>query len=543
MKPFSGRILVLGPETVANPVSPLPRPAARPLGHDARRSVSARALSLAACLSLLTAIAALAGCDGRIPPSTASTAPSILGVFEGTTPCHNIPRPLPQIPADVDCELMTWNLTLNQDSDSGAPTTFKLLSAYGLTQPNTPGIRGGGTKVEMEGRWDITKGTQSDPGAVVYRLNPGDASRSVAFVKLDDYLLHVLDREKGLMVGNAAWSYTLNRTDAARESPPQNTSPTSRPVTATLPAGTSTLGVFEGRTACSEVALQFTGFPSADCRIIKWRLTLNQDSNTGAPTTYSFKGTRDDSEGTWRIVRGARANPEAEVYRLVPDGPLQPASFLKADDNTLLLLDRDGNLIVGDLIFSNTLSRVDDPVSRCFSETGRCLRGIFRRYWEQTGGLKQFGFPISLELTEDRRTVQYTERARLEWHPENAGTEYEVLVGRLGASIVEARSARGEQPFRSVPRPAGSSVTYFPETGHTLAAPLRAYWEENGGLPVFGYPLSEAFQERSPADGRMYLVQYFERNRLEHHPEHRGTTAEVLLGLLGVQEYERRYGQ
>ncbi|MGA7733259.1 MAG: hypothetical protein WCD37_18515 [Chloroflexia bacterium] len=155
--------------------------------------------------------------------------------------------------------------------------------------------------------------------------------------------------------------------------------------------------------------------------------------------------------------------------------------------------------------------------------------------------LARFGFPISSELTEDGRTVQYTQRARLEWHPENVGTEYEVLLGRLGADMAEARTALGEAPFQRVVRPANSSVIYFPETGHTLMAPLRAYWEGNGGLPVFGYPLSEAFQERSTTDGKTYLVQYFERNRLEYHPEHRGTPNEVLLGLLGVQEYERRH--
>jgi hypothetical protein len=179
--------------------------------------------------------------------------------------------------------------------------------------------------------------------------------------------------------------------------------------------------------------------------------------------------------------------------------------------------------------------------SKCFTETGQCLRGVFLRYWESNGGLAQFGFPISPELVEEGRTVQYTERARFEWHTENRGTQYEVLAGRLGADMADARAALGEKPFGRMPKPSDSSIRYFPETGHTLAAPLRAYWEGNGGLPVFGYPLSEAFEERSATDGKIYLVQYFERNRLEYHPEHKGTPNEVLLGLLGVQEYARRY--
>jgi Tol biopolymer transport system component len=180
--------------------------------------------------------------------------------------------------------------------------------------------------------------------------------------------------------------------------------------------------------------------------------------------------------------------------------------------------------------------------SRCFPETGHCLRGIFLQYWERNGGLTQFGYPTGPELLEERRTVQYTQRARLEWHPENRGTQYEVLLGRLGADVADARSAAGEVPFRRVARPSSPNTLYFPETGHTLSAPLRAYWERNGGLPVFGYPLSEPFRERSATDGKEYLVQYFERNRLEYHPENRGTPSEVLLGLLGVQEHRRRYG-
>jgi hypothetical protein len=31
-----------------------------------------------------------------------------------------------------------------------------------------------------------------------------------------------------------------------------------------------------------------------------------------------------------------------------------------------------------------------------------------------------------------------------------------------------------------------------------------------------------------------YLVQYFERNRFEYHPENAGNKYEVLLGLLGI---------
>ena len=175
---------------------------------------------------------------------------------------------------------------------------------------------------------------------------------------------------------------------------------------------------------------------------------------------------------------------------------------------------------------------------RFFPETGHNLCGAFRSYWEQRGGLEIFGYPISDEFVElnaqegKSYTVQYFERNRFEYHPELAGTQYEVLLGLLGNSLTEQR--RDEPAFlRLVGGPAGKD--FYPETGHTLGGAFREYWRANGGLAVFGYPISEEFWEYNPADGKMYVVQYFERNRFEYHPELAGTRYEVLLGLLGNQ--------
>ncbi len=42
--------------------------------------------------------------------------------------------------------------------------------------------------------------------------------------------------------------------------------------------------------------------------------------------------------------------------------------------------------------------------------------------------------------------------------------------------------------------------------------------------------------ERNKDDGKTYLVQYFERQRFEYHPENKGTRYEVLLGRLGAEQ-------
>ncbi len=56
---------------------------------------------------------------------------------------------------------------------------------------------------------------------------------------------------------------------------------------------------------------------------------------------------------------------------------------------------------------------------------------------------------------------------------------------------------------------------------------------------MYGYPISEAFMETSEADGKPHLVQYFERNRLEYHPE-LPQAYSVSLGLLGTEVLRAR---
>lgn len=166
-----------------------------------------------------------------------------------------------------------------------------------------------------------------------------------------------------------------------------------------------------------------------------------------------------------------------------------------------------------------------------FAPTGHTLRGAFLDYWNKYGGLAQFGYPLSEEFFEpvgaDNKLyqVQYFERNRFESHPENKGTQYEVLLGTLGQNF-HAPDPRAAQ----IP-----NATYFQETWHNLSGAFKTYWESHGGLFVHGFPITEQFQEKNPTDGKEYTVQYFERSRFELHPENAGSQYEVLLGLLGVQ--------
>jgi hypothetical protein len=176
------------------------------------------------------------------------------------------------------------------------------------------------------------------------------------------------------------------------------------------------------------------------------------------------------------------------------------------------------------------------PGADYFSPTGQNLAPAFKNFWEKRGGLEQFGYPRTIPYREINSSdgqvylVQYFERNRFEYHPENTPT-YEVLLGLLGNQVTEERHS--EEAFKPTENKRFAGGLYFGETSHNLRGSFLAYWEQNGGLSVYGYPISEEFEELNPDDGKKYLVQYFERNRLELHPENRGTKYEILLGLLG----------
>lgn len=81
---------------------------------------------------------------------------------------------------------------------------------------------------------------------------------------------------------------------------------------------------------------------------------------------------------------------------------------------------------------------------------------------------------------------------------------------------------------------------YFVETGHTLGGVFQSFWNGSGGLPVFGFSLTEELSEWNNDTGERYTVQYLERQRFEHHPALAGTPYEVLIGRLGVESADRR---
>jgi hypothetical protein len=172
------------------------------------------------------------------------------------------------------------------------------------------------------------------------------------------------------------------------------------------------------------------------------------------------------------------------------------------------------------------------PRSRCFVQTGYCISDPMLAYWDHHGGLAVFGYPISDVIPNETveqtwvGATQWFERDRLEDHGRDG-----IMAGRLGALTL----ARQGRPWVYGPGWSDVGCRYFPETGYTLCGGFLRYWESNGGLERFGYPLTTELTET--INGWHGQVQYFERRRLEYHPEFAGTPYDVLLGRLAADAY------
>ncbi|HEX6605324.1 MAG TPA: peptide ABC transporter substrate-binding protein [Chloroflexia bacterium] len=190
--------------------------------------------------------------------------------------------------------------------------------------------------------------------------------------------------------------------------------------------------------------------------------------------------------------------------------------------------------------------------TRHFPETNQDVSGRFLEVWESGrsygDSLYINGLPLTdvhdeISLTDGKiYKTQWFERARFEAHPENQ-KPYDVLLGLLGVFAAEGRK---DTPFKTVDNP-GGGVQWFPETKHTLGdsstggKAIAKFWNQKGGLSQFGFPISQPFQEVTretdpKVAGKSFLVQYFERQRFEYHPENAGTPFEVLLGRLGAEQ-------
>ena len=162
-------------------------------------------------------------------------------------------------------------------------------------------------------------------------------------------------------------------------------------------------------------------------------------------------------------------------------------------------------------------ARAQAETERYYDETGHTVRGLFLLFFESHGGEAIFGYPLTNEFVENGRLVQYFQRAKFEWHPENHDA-YQVQLALLGDNL-----GYGKAPVPTVTNP---RCVYFFETGHSVCDAFLDYFRAHGGLDVFGYPITEYYSETDR------VVQVFQRMRMEWHPD-RPSNEKVQLSGLG----------
>lgn len=174
-----------------------------------------------------------------------------------------------------------------------------------------------------------------------------------------------------------------------------------------------------------------------------------QINNFGQPITDEYLDSQSGRVLQWfERARFERAGPDATVVEL---GML-------------------GREWLGERTFPRKNPVPNTATRRYFPETGQIVQFGFKQIWETRGGLAIFGLPLSSELTETtddgkQRTVQYFERARFEFHPEQPDGQ-RVILTLIGRKLAP--------PERVTPLPPGSSPPPLaPPTTTPTPTPVR----------------------------------------------------------------------
>jgi hypothetical protein len=118
----------------------------------------------------------------------------VVGVFEGRTPCGAIATGFTGFPAQ-NCEKIKWRLTLYHDATTGNPTTYVF----------------DGTRATRRGRWRIERAAGPERRCLVYHLDYDGPAKVLSLLAVDQDVLLLLDHDLNVLVGDASWSYALNR--------------------------------------------------------------------------------------------------------------------------------------------------------------------------------------------------------------------------------------------------------------------------------------------------------------------------------------------
>lgn len=131
--------------------------------------------------------------------SSVSNDQSLRVVFDGRTPCQEFKVEHPEMKASQDCFKLKWQLILQKDSVTHLPTTCTIRNIVD-NQPRN-----------ISGKWEIMKGTVTNPDAIIYKIMVDNLSEPILLLVGDDNVLFFVDKNNKPMRGNDDFSFALNK--------------------------------------------------------------------------------------------------------------------------------------------------------------------------------------------------------------------------------------------------------------------------------------------------------------------------------------------
>lgn len=181
--------------------------------------------------------------------------------------------------------------------------------------------------------------------------------------------------------------------------------------------------------------------------------------------------------------------------------------------------------IVCMLLVSNggQVAAQQSAASEYFPITGHNVSGEFWTYYQSVPNAAYvFGAPITEQFTDIQsgRVIQYFNRARFEYYPENQPARRVKLSG-VGQRVFQRSTLEGKLDIFSF-----IGCRSYPDTGFSLCSAFLEFFDANGGESIFGKPVSPFVFY----NGR--IVQYFERARFDWYAE-KPDGEKVVLAELG----------
>jgi hypothetical protein len=121
---------------------------------------------------------------------------------------------------------------------------------------------------------------------------------------------------------------------------------------------------------------------------------------------------------------------------------------------------------------------IDNPQNGAlyFPETRHTLWGEFRNYWEKRGGLRIFGFPLSETVDEQGRSVQYFERAKFVYYPEELDGFFRSMQASNGFDLDALNEVQQSDLGRQLAQLRGVNIAPMNQLAGTLTWD-PAVWE------------------------------------------------------------------